>query len=246
MSKILRIGISFMILGVIVLCSNSCGLFTSENPDEYEYDPESFETEPNVAVINNEDIIVTEPITVTQEPEPEIEPPVTPLGNVFSASGTIKSDTNKLLKLHIEWKASQTADNEYVDLDITVYLNCYAITVGARTNSTLTVNGEKVEFSTPMIINENNSMTSIELYKKNMQIHNPAREEINSIDIEATYYFGGSYGGEAIGWIEVSGTAILFDDGSPISENKINETSETVKNPLAPELPNDPFKPVEE
>jgi len=225
-----KLTIYIIISMLLVLMMNSCGIFTSlfnKNDNETETESETIpvNTEPVTVETTTPapQLPIDPPVIVTQAPEPE--PPVG--GNAFSASGTINSESNQLLKLHIDWVAYQTADSEYADVKLSIFLECYAITVGARTSSTLTVNGEKKEFPTARISNENNSLTVLELYTEWITVHNPAGSEIKSADIEAAFYFGGSYGGESIGWIETKGVINFVDDGSPMPEPRPETEAET-------------------
>ena len=219
----------YIILSMLLISMlNSCGIIKSfvnkDDPEsETESDIVSVDTEPVIVETTTEPPIAEPPIIVTQQPE--IAPPVG--GNAFAASGTINSESNQLLKLHIDWVAYQTEDSEYANVELSIFLECYAITVGARTNSTLTVNGEKKEFPTDRISNENNSLTVIELYSETIQVHNPAGNDAKSVEVEAGFYFGGSYGGESIGWIETKGVINFVDDGSPIPEPRPETEAET-------------------
>lgn len=222
---------------LLILFLNSCGLIESLTRDNDDTETESD------TIINLPDTVITPDTTIEQtlpEPEEVITEPeeeTNSVGQTLHASGIIKSDSNQLMKINIGWEATQSPENEYAEIVITVYLNCYAITVGARTNSKLVIDGEEIEFSTDRITNDTNSMTSIELYTTTKQIHNPFSDEIKSVDISASYYFGGSYGGESIGWLETSGKITLIDDGIPITDRD----DESERHPLAPELPDNPF-----
>ena len=231
-----RLTVCIILSVLLISMLNSCGIFKSlVNKDDTESETESdtvaADTEPVIAETTTEPPIIVPPTIVTQPPE--IAPPVG--GNAFAASGTINSESNQLLKLHIDWVAYQTADEEYANVELSIFLECYAITVGARTNSTLTVNGEKKEFPTDRITNENNSLTVIELYSETIQVHNPAGNDAKSVEVEAGFYFGGSYGGESIGWIEAKGVVNFVDDGSPVPEPKPETEAEVVETTTAVE-----------
>lgn len=226
-----------IILLFLVVFLNSCGLIEAltRNNDDTESESDTIDTLPDIVVTPDTTVeqALSEPEVIITEPEEETNPE----GQSLYASGTIKSDSNQLIKLNIGWEANQSPDNEFADVIITVYLNCYAITVGARTNSKLIIDGEEIEFSTDKITNDTNSMTSIELYTVTKQIHNPFGEEIKSVDISASFYFGGSYGGESIGWLETSGKIALIDDGISFADKE----DDLDRHPLAPELPDNPF-----
>ena len=265
--KLLKLISCLIILALLGALFSSCGIIkTLTNKDDPETESETettpFVTDPIIPETTTAAPVIDDPVVVTQEPETE---PPSLGGQSFSASGTINSESNQLLKLNIEWLAYQSEESEYADVELNIYLECYAITVGGRTNSTVTVDGEKTEFRTDRLTNEENSRTSIKLHTEKRQIHNPTSGEIKSVDVAASFYFGGSYGGEAIGWLETAGTIQFVDDGTPIpdpsSEPEI--TDETIevgevgedadnqeiagedieRDPLAPELPEDPFVP---
>ena len=247
--KVLRLISYIIILALAVTMFSSCGIIkTLMNKDESESESET-ETTPAVTETSPPETttaapVIEDPIVVTQAPETEAPVTTGGQGQSFSASGTIKSESSQLLKLNIEWRAYQTEESEYADVELDIYLECYAISVGGRTNSTVTVDGEKTEFKTDTIANEENSRTSIKLHTEKRQVYNPAGSDIKSVDAAASYYFGGSYGGEAIGWLETSGTIHLVDDGTPIPD-VVTNIEDVERDPLAPELPEDPFVPVE-
>jgi hypothetical protein len=234
--RMIRLIAYMIIITLLGVMFNSCGMITSLfNKDDAESETESdtttAETEPYIPETTTIEPFVDEPVEITQAPEPE--PPVG--GQSFSASGTIKSESNQLLKLNIEWLAYQEAGSEYAELELNIFLDCYAISVGGRSNCTVTVDGETTEFKTDRITNENNSLTSLKLHTEKRQVHNPSGDEIKSVDVGTSYYFGGSYGGEAIGWIETNGTIHFVDDGTPIPDPSETEPEETESEETEPE-----------
>lgn len=217
---------------VLLICAvmilSSCSFLKSGHDDD------------EISVISSSDGGFTAPISAnteyqdTKTDEPSVSDPVTieppqltepiEIGKNLSVSGIIDPNKDELLKLHIEWSAVQTSDTATAKLTVAVYLDSYAIYVSGRKNCKLIINGESAEFSTELISYEGNSRNSVEIFRKEVEILNPADRPV-IVDVSAAYYFGGTYGGEAVNWIESSGSILLEQEAG------------TVNNPLIPDLP---------
>lgn len=219
-----------------LLILNSCGLIVSKNKDGKNGSDNNEKNE--VSKIDTEEsTMIPEPEINDETEETEIETEEFKYpGNDINISGTIKSSDNTLIKLHIAWEAVQVKENQFADLKLTVFVDCYSIVISPRNNCVLIIDGEEIEFSSPKLENNKDNLSSLEIYSTKKQILNAA-DNASTVNVTAKFYFGGTYGGIAINWLEVSGEIVLFGE----SENNADNIE---ANPLIPELPDDYFEPI--
>jgi hypothetical protein len=236
---------AFLLL-FIAIFFGSCGLFTQTMKitddngnaagDNTGTDVESADDTANETLPIPE---ITEEIITDPPDEITVTDTVPPVTNALSISGKIESTSNQLLKLHIEWTATQGESDTQATVTCAVYFNTYAIICGSRNNSKITFNGEETVFATDPIMIESNSLSTIKLYEKSYEVDNSA-DNPSVIDVSSSFYFGGTYGGVSIGWIEVAGSITLSDNGT---NTMIPAVTDPV-NQYQPEEPEEPFIPI--
>lgn len=126
----------------------------------------------------------------------------------MALSGTIRTNTGAQLDLRIDWAATQSAPGNYSDVTAKVYLEYRAIYVSARSDASVTINGNTLNFSTPAINASSTAKQERLLATHKVRVtHNDSGGK--SCAISAGWRFGGTYNGVSIGWLSPSGTATL-------------------------------------
>ncbi|MCL2517263.1 MAG: hypothetical protein FWF15_01745 [Oscillospiraceae bacterium] len=238
----MKVFLIIIISGFLIITTCSCGIFRVIPPDGDTEDIDKLpDGEPNTHITPDTDVTVPtlEPIEDDDNnPEEEIITFTYP-GKDLSVSGTILSDSRNLIKLHIEWNVTQSIEDEYAVINTDVFIDCYGIKISSRSDCKFTINGNEIIFAASAIDHDVNSFSSILIYSNTSEVYSPA-DIMSTVDIAASYYFGGTYGGYSIGWLEVSGSIVL---DQAANENYVENYVKQI-DPLAPELPENPFKPI--
>ena len=135
-------------------------------------------------------------------PAPTAAPPApTPSGyGVELASGSFRSDTGTYLNLVADWSAVTVNDNSY-KLTIVLSLESYSLDVGERRGNVLTVNGKEYTFLTdPIEIEQGFTKTRIYVWSEEFPLSK------RDFDIKAEWYMRGSYSGQELEVVELSGS----------------------------------------
>lgn len=69
----------------------------------------------------------------------------------MALSGSFKNYPVSNFGLYCEWSATQSKSGNYSDVTLNVYLHYYEIYVGARSDSTISINGESETYTAPAI-----------------------------------------------------------------------------------------------
>lgn len=162
----------------------------------------------------------------------------------FKDGGSFKTDSGSYLNLRIDWAVEQSDATETADVTAKVYLDCYSIFVGARTNNTVSINGSKKIFETPAMQYEDNTFHSILLTEYTTTVQHISGIATECV-IKADWTFNGIYGGKEIGVLEVEKTLVITDNdvtviGTQKSDDKAAEdisSLDTVVPETEPQLP---------
>ena len=128
--------------------------------------------------------------TPTPTPEPTAEP--TPTG-VLLNSGRFVSDTGTHLNITVDW-AAYTSGSGTVDVELTVTLNCYAITMGRVAKSlNVMVGGQYVSLDVPAVDYSGKEALSTPIGSHTFTL-SLADGESNSFPVAVEWQFHGSYG----------------------------------------------------
>ncbi len=69
----------------------------------------------------------------------------------MALSGTFQNYPVSSFGLYCEWSGVQSVTGNYTDITLNVYLSYYTLDVGARSDSTISVNGVSETYTVPAI-----------------------------------------------------------------------------------------------
>ena len=130
--------------------------------------------------------------TPTPAPTPEPTPTPTPAG-VYLGSGRFTSDTGTPMNIHVDWTA-YTSGSGTVDVELTVVLDCYAITMG-RVNKSLNlcVGDQYVSLDVPAVDYSGREALSTPIGTHVFTLP-LADGESASFPVAVEWHFNGTYG----------------------------------------------------
>jgi len=157
----------------------------------------------------------TSPVT-TSAPETVTAPsvstaetaPVVP-GRLLTAEGELKATPVKNLDLRAKCLVEYREGEDKAKVTVSLYLDHYSMTVGERAGCYLSVNGEKVKFTSPKISAEEESKTSTLLTEQTFELKKDKASGTFKMDLEAVYIFNGVYANTKITDITIKETVNL-------------------------------------
>ena len=153
------------------------------------------------------DAPVTEPVTVTEPQTTEsAKEPVVPVVREPESSGSFYSTNEQKIKLFVEWNSVRSESGDSADLNVKVYIECYSLEVGARTDNKITVNGKSYSFETPKTDEHFSSPTKVLLADKTVSVD---LTDGNTVSLDVSWNFKGSYSGVEIDYIEASDVIVI-------------------------------------
>ena len=123
------------------------------------------------------------------------------------------------LGLYCTWSATQNIVGNYSDVTLNVYLYYYTIDVGARSDSTISINGVSETYTAPSITDYAPGYKTRLLKIKTLRVNHNSDGSKNNVPLSAYWRFSGVYSGTSVGGITASTT---------INLNKIDRTAPTV------------------
>ena len=69
----------------------------------------------------------------------------------MALSGTFQNYPVSSFGLYCEWRGTQSVTGNYTDITLKVYLSYYTLSVGARSDSTISINGASETYTAPAI-----------------------------------------------------------------------------------------------
>lgn len=128
----------------------------------------------------------------------------------MALSGSFNNYPTGKFGLYCEWSGSQSVTGNYTDISLYVYLQFYTISVGARSDSTVAINGTSETYTAPAI----NDMSSTSWHKvllksKTVRVYHNANGTKTGVPLSASWRFSGTYSGVSIGTITASTTVDL-------------------------------------
>ena len=69
----------------------------------------------------------------------------------MALSGTFQNYPVSSFGLYCEWSGTQSVTGNYTDITLKVYLSYYSLSVGARSDSTISINGTSETYTAPAI-----------------------------------------------------------------------------------------------
>jgi hypothetical protein len=111
--------------------------------------------------------------------------------------------------LYCTWSAKQSVTGNYSDVTLNVYLKYYTISVGSRSDSTVSINGVS-ETYTAAAISDTSADYDLTLLKTyTVRVAHNTNGTKTGVALSASWRFSGTYGGTSIGTITASTTIDL-------------------------------------
>ena len=137
----------------------------------------------------------------------------------MALSGTFQNYPVSSFGLYCEWSGVQSVTGNYTDVTLKVYLSYYTLEVGARSDSTISINGVSETYTAPAIDDYSSGWKKKLLKTKTVRVSHNADGTKSGVALSASWRFSGTYSGVSIGTITASAT---------VSLNSIDRTAPTV------------------
>lgn len=137
----------------------------------------------------------------------------------MALSGTFQNYPVSSFGLYCEWSGTQSITGNYTDVTLKVYLSYYTLDVGARSDSTISINGVSETYTVPAIEDYSSGWKKKLLKTKTVRVNHNANGTKSGVALSASWRFSGTYSGVSIGTITASITVTL---------NSIDRTAPTV------------------
>lgn len=137
----------------------------------------------------------------------------------MALSGTFQNYPVSSFGLYCEWSGVQSVTGNYTDVTLKVYLSYYTLEVGARSDSTISINGVSETYTAPAIDDYSSGWKKKLLKTKTVRVSHNADGTKSGVALSASWRFSGTYSGVSVGTITASTTVTL---------NSIDRTPPTV------------------
>lgn len=137
----------------------------------------------------------------------------------MALSGTFQNYPVSSFGLFCEWSGVQSVTGNYTDVTLKVYLSYYTLEVGARSDSTISINGVSETYTAPAIDDYSSGWKKKLLKTKTVRVSHNADGTKSGVALSASWRFSGTYSGVSVGTITASTTVTL---------NSIDRTPPTV------------------
>lgn len=121
--------------------------------------------------------------------------------------------------LFCEWSGSQSITGNYTNITLNVYLSYYTLSVGARSDATVAINGTSETYSTAAINDYSSGWKKKHLKTYTIRVNHNSDGTKTGVQLKATWRFSGTYSDVSIGTITASTSVDL---------NKIDRSAPTV------------------
>lgn len=127
----------------------------------------------------------------------------------MALSGTFQNYPVSSFGLYCEWSGTQSITGNYTDITLKVYLSYYTIDVGARSDSTISINGTSETYTVPAIEDYSSGWKKKLLKTKTVRVNHNADGTKSGVSLSASWRFSGTYSGVSIGTITASTSVTL-------------------------------------
>lgn len=127
----------------------------------------------------------------------------------MALSGTFQNYPVSSFGLYCEWSGVQSVTGNYTDVTLKVYLSYYTLEVGARSDSTISINGVSETYTVPAIEDYSSGWKKKLLKTKTVRVSHNADGTKSGVALSASWRFSGTYSGVSIGTITASTTVTL-------------------------------------
>lgn len=147
----------------------------------------------------------------------------------MSLSGSFNNYPTSSFGLYCDWSATQSIIGNFSDVTLNIYLSYYHLEVGARTDSTASINGASETYSSTAINDYTSGWKKRHLKTKIVRVYHNT-DGTMSTGLSASWRFSGTYSGVSIGTITASTTIYLdtIDRNAPtvsLSTSSITSSS---------------------
>lgn len=138
----------------------------------------------------------------------------------MALSGSFYKYPTSNFGLYCDWTGSQSVTGNYTNVTLNVYLQFYTLSVGSRSDSTISINGTSETYTAPAINDmSSKSWHKVLLKSKTVTVYHNSDGTKTGVALSASWRFSGTYSGVSIGTITASTTVDL---------DKIDRTAPTV------------------
>lgn len=127
----------------------------------------------------------------------------------MALSGTFQNYPVSSFGLYCEWSGAQSVTGNYTDVTLKVYLSYYTLDVGARSDSTISINGVSETYTVPAIEDYSSGWKKKLLKAKTVRVSHNADGTKSGVALSASWRFSGTYSGVSVGTITASTTVTL-------------------------------------
>lgn len=127
----------------------------------------------------------------------------------MALSGTFQNYPVSSFGLYCEWSGAQSVTGNYTDVTLKVYLSYYTLDVGARSDSTISINGVSETYTVPAIEDYSSGWKKKLLKTKTVRVSHNADGTKSGVALSASWRFSGTYSGVSVGTITDSTTVTL-------------------------------------
>lgn len=122
----------------------------------------------------------------------------------MALSGSFYNYPTSSFGLYCEWSGSQSAIGNYTDVTLNVYLSYYTLSVGARADSTVSINGTSETYTVAAISDYSSGWKKKLLKTYTVRVYHNSNGTKTGVALKATWRFSGTYSGVSIGTITAS------------------------------------------
>ena len=137
----------------------------------------------------------------------------------MALSGEFSNYPKTNFGLYCTWSATQSVTGNYSNVTLNVYLKYYTLSVGERSDSTISINGTSETYTVPAINDYSSGVHTKLLKSKTVTVYHNSDGTKSGVALSASWRFSGTYSGTSIGTITASTTITL---------NTIDRTAPTV------------------
>ena len=127
----------------------------------------------------------------------------------MALSGSFYNYPTGSFGLYCEWSGSQSATGNYTDVTLKVYLSYHTLEVGARADSTVSINGTSETYTVASIYDYSSGLKKKHLKTYTVRVYHNSNGTKTGVELKATWRFSGTYGGVSIGTITAKTTVNL-------------------------------------
>ena len=113
----------------------------------------------------------------------------------MALSGTFQNYPVSSFGLYCEWRGTQSVTGNYTDITLKVYLSYYTLSVGARSDSTISINGASETYTAPAIDDYSSGWKKKLLKTKTVRVNHNADGTKSGVSLSASWWFSCRQGG---------------------------------------------------